>query len=60
MVIGDEPGNQLASRSRSKKMTNQSYDTRLGNLTFTQDFANGYPTKETYEKLFDEMDFQRT
>jgi len=38
---------------------NQSYDTRIGKLTFTQDFANGYPSKETYEKLFDEMDFQR-
>jgi hypothetical protein len=40
-------------------MSEQSYDTRIGTLTFTQDFANGYPTMETYEKLFDEMDFQR-
>jgi hypothetical protein len=40
-------------------MATQSYDTRIGKLTFTQDFANGYPSKETYEKLFDEMDFQR-
>ena len=40
-------------------MTTQSYETRIGKLTFTQDFANGYPTKDTYEKLFDEMDFQR-
>ena len=40
-------------------MTNQRYDTRIGKLTFTHDFANGYPTDETYEKLFDEMDFQR-
>lgn len=40
-------------------MTTQSYDTRIGKLTFTQDFANGYPTHETVEKLFDELDFQR-
>jgi hypothetical protein len=40
-------------------MTTQSYDTRIGKLTFTHDFANGYPSNETYQKLFDEMDFQR-
>jgi hypothetical protein len=40
-------------------MSEQSYDTRIGKLTFTQDFANGYPTHETVEKLFDELDFQR-
>ena len=40
-------------------MTTRSYDTRIGTLTFTQDFANGYPTHETVEQLFDEMDFQR-
>lgn len=36
-----------------------SIETRIGPLTFTHDFENGYPTKETQEKLFDEMDFQR-
>jgi hypothetical protein len=40
-------------------MSKQSYETRIGTLTFTHDFANGYPTDETYEKLFDELDFQR-
>lgn len=40
-------------------MTTHRYDTRIGELTFTHDFANGYPTKDTYQKLFDEMDFQR-
>jgi hypothetical protein len=40
-------------------MSKQSYETRIGTLTFTHDFANGYPTDDTYEKLFDEMDFQR-
>ena len=34
-------------------------DTRIGKLEFTHDFANGYPTKETVEKLYDERDFQR-
>src|SRR5271163_1593555 len=34
-------------------------NTRIGKLSFTHDFANGYPTKETVEKLFDERDFQR-
>ncbi len=33
--------------------------TRVGELSFTHDFANGYPTDATVEKLFDEMDFQR-
>jgi hypothetical protein len=33
--------------------------TRLGWLSFTHDFANGYPTNETVEKLYDERDFQR-
>jgi hypothetical protein len=37
----------------------QTLDTRIGKLTFTHDFANGYPTKETVEKLYDERDFQR-
>jgi hypothetical protein len=37
----------------------ESYDTRIGKLEFTQDFANGYPTDETVQLLFDEMDFQR-
>ena len=33
--------------------------TRIGKLEFTHDFANGYPTDETVEKLYDERDFQR-
>ena len=39
--------------------TGESIDTRIGKLSFTHDFANGYPTQETVEKLFDERDFQR-
>src|SRR6476660_4575714 len=38
---------------------NKSVDSLIGKLEFTHDFANGYPTKETGEKLYDERDFQR-
>jgi hypothetical protein len=37
----------------------ETLDTRIGKLEFTHDFANGYPTDATVEKLFNEMDFQR-
>jgi hypothetical protein len=32
---------------------------RIGTLEFTHDFANGYPTDATIDKLYDERDFQR-
>src|SRR6476646_3666408 len=38
---------------------NKTVNSRIGKLEFTHDFANGYPTKETVEKLYDERDFQR-
>jgi hypothetical protein len=34
-------------------------ETRMGTLEFTYDFANGYPTDATVQKLYDERDFQR-
>ena len=37
----------------------ETLDTRIGKLSFTHDFANGYPVDATQELLFDEMDFQR-
>src|SRR5690348_840507 len=37
----------------------QKIETRIGTLEFTHDFANGYPTDATVEKLYDERDFQR-
>src|SRR6188508_2523592 len=37
----------------------QEIETRIGTLEFTHDFANGYPTDATVEKLYDERDFQR-
>jgi len=37
----------------------QTVETRIGRLEFTHDFANGFPTDATVEKLYDERDFQR-
>jgi len=36
-------------------LTQETMDTRIGKLTF----ESGYPSKETVQKLYDEMDFQR-
>jgi len=33
--------------------------TRIGELNFTHSFAEGYPTRETLERLYDARDFQR-
>ena len=48
-----------AERTRTISSAPETFDTRIGALQFTHDFANGYPTSETLEKLFDERDFQR-
>jgi len=37
----------------------QAIETRIGTLEFTHDFANGYPTDATVQRLYDERDFQR-
>lgn len=37
----------------------QRVETRIGTLEFTHDFANGYPTDATVEKLYEQRDFQR-
>jgi hypothetical protein len=37
----------------------ESVQSRIGELRFTHDFANGYPAPDTLQKLFDERDFQR-
>ncbi len=31
----------------------QTIDTRIGTLEFTHDFANGFPTDATVQKLYD-------
>jgi hypothetical protein len=37
----------------------QAVDTHIGRLDFTHSFADGYPTRETVDRLYDERDFQR-
>ena len=37
----------------------ETFKTPIGSLSFTQDFANGYPTDATVKKLYDARDFQR-
>jgi hypothetical protein len=49
----------LAALSMSATARAETIETRIGKLSFTHDFANGYPTKETVEKLYDERNFQR-
>jgi hypothetical protein len=44
---------ETASRSTSQ------VPTRIGTLEFTHGFAEGYPSKTSVQKLYDEMDFQR-
>jgi len=44
-------------KTRRKKL--QKIATRIGTLEFIHDFANGFPTDATIEKLYDERDFQR-
>ena len=39
--------------------TQKSYETRIGELSFTREFEDGYPTIETVEMLSDEIYFQR-
>jgi hypothetical protein len=41
------------------KNGSQEIETRIGTLEFTHDFAKGFPTDATIEKLYDERDFQR-
>lgn len=37
----------------------ETLNTRIGKLEFTHEFADGYPTDATVEKLYNELDFQR-
>jgi hypothetical protein len=50
--------NSTAKRQMATE-TPERVETRIGTLEFTHDFANGYPTDATVEKLYDERDFQR-
>ncbi len=53
-----EPGQAQQVKSTGPDSM-QKIETRIGTLDFTHDFANGYPTDATVEKLYDERDFQR-
>lgn len=47
------------SASENTNSNPNKVQTRIGELEFTHDFENGYPTDETVKKLYDEVDFQR-
>lgn len=42
-----------------KQTPAEAFDTPIGRLSFTPDFINGYPSGESVELLFDQIDFQR-
>lgn len=48
-----------SSPSADSVATGETIETRVGKLSFTHDFANGYPTDATQELLLNEIDFQR-
>ena len=51
-----KPRKRLATTGQDRA---QNIETRIGKLEFTHDFANGYPTNSTINKIYDERDFQR-
>jgi hypothetical protein len=63
VVVFSNAGMTNPSQAQGVKSTGpsplQKIETRIGTLEFTHDFANGYPTDATVEKLYDERDFQR-
>jgi len=52
---------QSCNQTSSEKIIEESnvITTRIGDLKFSHEFEHGYPTDETVEKLYNEMDFQR-
>jgi hypothetical protein len=50
--------NPIAKRLTATEIP-QRVETHIGTLEFTHDFADGYPSDATVEKLYDERDFQR-
>jgi hypothetical protein len=49
----------IALLTTNMPLAQETVKTRIGDLSFTHDFANGYPTASTQELLFNEIDFQR-
>lgn len=54
-VIEKPPEAQMTTDRRSAMTDSQGLDTHIGTL----EFRSGYPTDETAEKLYDELDLQR-
>ncbi|TLX72457.1 DUF1254 domain-containing protein [Labilibacter sediminis] len=48
-----------APASETKNKDPRKVQTRIGELEFSHAFEHGFPTEETVQKLYDEMDFQR-
>ena len=53
------PSHAQEAKPTTGQNGSQKIETRIGTLEFTHDFANGYPTDATIDKLYDERDFQR-
>jgi len=51
--------NDAKPAAATDRHKSQSIETHIGRLEFTHDFANGYPTDATVDRLYDERDFQR-
>ena len=49
----------LVSATCAADLKAETLETRIGQLKFTQSFAEGYPSDATVQRLFEEMDFQR-
>jgi hypothetical protein len=59
-VSGCTSGARMGGLAKSSPAgVTETLNTRIGKLEFTHDFANGYPTRNTVETLYDERDFQR-
>lgn len=50
---------EKTTETNESSYSENAIETRIGTLDFTHDFENGYPTNETVEMLYDELDFQR-
>ena len=57
--VGAQEAKSSTDATTTGRSQTQKIETRIGALEFTHDFANGYPTDATVEKLYDERDFQR-
>jgi hypothetical protein len=54
-----QPKRDVTATGQTSQAGSQKIESRIGTLEFTNNFANGYPTDATIDKLYDERDFQR-